>query len=74
MLADGLQALSNLCSSPSPFQMTLYLTFPVAMFWIANQAEWFEDNVIQRKVGAGSVHGLMGVGEGRGHQVVPSMG
>ncbi|CAD7670336.1 unnamed protein product [Nyctereutes procyonoides] len=23
--------------------------FPVAMFWIANQAEWFEDYVIQRK-------------------------
>ncbi|XP_072643559.1 protein PET100 homolog, mitochondrial isoform X4 [Canis lupus baileyi] len=32
------------------FRMTLYLTFPVAMFWIANQAEWFEDYVIQRKV------------------------
>uniref|UniRef100_G1LPI4 PET100 cytochrome c oxidase chaperone n=1 Tax=Ailuropoda melanoleuca TaxID=9646 RepID=G1LPI4_AILME len=31
------------------FRMTLYLTFPVAMFWIANQAEWFEDYVIQRK-------------------------
>ncbi|XP_020724448.2 protein PET100 homolog, mitochondrial-like [Odocoileus virginianus] len=31
------------------FQMTIYLTFPVAMFWIANQAEWFEDYVIQRK-------------------------
>ncbi|KAM5301541.1 protein PET100 homolog, mitochondrial [Glossophaga mutica] len=31
------------------FRMTLYLTFPVAMFWIANQAEWFEDAVIQRK-------------------------
>ncbi|MBZ3881528.1 hypothetical protein SUZIE_163390 [Sciurus carolinensis] len=29
--------------------MTLYLTFPVAMFWISNQAEWFEDYVIQRK-------------------------
>ncbi|EPQ06938.1 hypothetical protein D623_10016171 [Myotis brandtii] len=29
--------------------MTLYLTFPVAMFWIANQAEWFEGSVIQRK-------------------------
>lgn len=37
------------------FQMTLYLTFPVAMFWIANQAEWFEDYVIQRKVGTGRV-------------------
>lgn len=45
-----------LCSSsPLPFQMTLYLTFPVAMFWIANQAEWFEDYVIQRKVGIGTV-------------------
>ncbi|XP_045146294.1 protein PET100 homolog, mitochondrial isoform X2 [Echinops telfairi] len=31
------------------FRMSLYLTFPVAMFWIANQAEWFEDHVIQRK-------------------------
>ncbi|XP_024407030.1 protein PET100 homolog, mitochondrial [Desmodus rotundus] len=31
------------------FRMTLYLTFPVAMFWIANQAEWFEESVIQRK-------------------------
>ncbi|XP_076975678.1 protein PET100 homolog, mitochondrial isoform X1 [Tamandua tetradactyla] len=31
------------------FRMTLYLTFPVAMFWIANQAEWFEEYVIQRK-------------------------
>uniref|UniRef100_A0AC11D7N1 PET100 cytochrome c oxidase chaperone n=1 Tax=Ovis aries TaxID=9940 RepID=A0AC11D7N1_SHEEP len=31
------------------FEMTIYLTFPVAMFWIANQAEWFEDYVIQRK-------------------------
>ncbi|KAM9732526.1 protein PET100 homolog, mitochondrial isoform 4-T4 [Dama dama] len=31
------------------FRMTIYLTFPVAMFWIANQAEWFEDYVIQRK-------------------------
>ncbi|XP_004477195.1 protein PET100 homolog, mitochondrial [Dasypus novemcinctus] len=31
------------------FRMALYLTFPVAMFWIANQAEWFEDYVIQRK-------------------------
>nr|XP_059862441.1 protein PET100 homolog, mitochondrial [Delphinus delphis] len=31
------------------FRMTIYLTFPVAMFWIANQAGWFEDYVIQRK-------------------------
>nr|XP_039321943.1 uncharacterized protein LOC101033543 isoform X2 [Saimiri boliviensis boliviensis] len=32
-------------------EMVLYLTFPVAMFWISNQAEWFENDVIQRKVG-----------------------
>uniref|UniRef100_A0A8C8ZWL2 PET100 cytochrome c oxidase chaperone n=1 Tax=Prolemur simus TaxID=1328070 RepID=A0A8C8ZWL2_PROSS len=31
------------------FRMTLYLAFPVAMFWISNQAEWFEDYVILRK-------------------------
>nr|XP_010347863.1 protein PET100 homolog, mitochondrial isoform X4 [Saimiri boliviensis boliviensis] len=31
------------------FRMVLYLTFPVAMFWISNQAEWFENDVIQRK-------------------------
>jgi protein PET100 len=31
--------------------MSLYLTFPVVMFWISNQAEWFEDYVVQRKVG-----------------------
>ncbi|EHB05242.1 hypothetical protein GW7_07370 [Heterocephalus glaber] len=29
--------------------MIVYLTFPVAMFWISNQAEWFESSVIQRK-------------------------
>lgn len=65
-----LQALSSLCTvwgwwggllalliSPLPFQMTIYLTFPVAMFWIANQAGWFEDYVIQRKVGTGSFRG-----------------
>ncbi|XP_012889008.1 PREDICTED: protein PET100 homolog, mitochondrial [Dipodomys ordii] len=31
------------------FRMVLYLTFPVAMFWVSNQAEWFEDSVILRK-------------------------
>ncbi|XP_014440412.1 protein PET100 homolog, mitochondrial isoform X1 [Tupaia chinensis] len=39
----------SLCSCTLLFQMTLYLTFPVAMFWIANQATWFEDYVIERK-------------------------
>ncbi|XP_059105439.1 protein PET100 homolog, mitochondrial isoform X3 [Peromyscus eremicus] len=31
------------------FRMSLYLTFPVVMFWISNQADWFEDYVVQRK-------------------------
>ncbi|XP_074835889.1 protein PET100 homolog, mitochondrial [Carettochelys insculpta] len=31
------------------FRMVLYLTFPVAMFWISNQAEYFEEYVIKRK-------------------------
>ncbi|XP_070704498.1 protein PET100 homolog, mitochondrial [Pempheris klunzingeri] len=31
------------------FKMVLYLSFPVTMFWISNQAEYFEEYVIQRK-------------------------
>lgn len=31
-------------------QMMLYLSFPVAMFWISNQAEYFEEYVVKRKV------------------------
>ncbi|XP_035870722.1 protein PET100 homolog, mitochondrial-like [Phyllostomus discolor] len=31
------------------FQITLYLTFPVTMFWIANPAQWFEDLIQQKK-------------------------
>ncbi|XP_029015769.1 protein PET100 homolog, mitochondrial [Betta splendens] len=31
------------------FRMTLYLSFPVAMFWISNQAEYFEEYVVKRK-------------------------
>uniref|UniRef100_A0A8C3T0U4 Protein PET100 homolog, mitochondrial n=1 Tax=Chelydra serpentina TaxID=8475 RepID=A0A8C3T0U4_CHESE len=34
---------------PSDFSMVLYLSFPVAMFWISNQAEYFEEYVIKRK-------------------------
>ncbi|KAJ6655008.1 hypothetical protein lerEdw1_006061 [Lerista edwardsae] len=30
-------------------EMMLYLSFPVAMFWISNQAEYFEEYVIKRK-------------------------
>ncbi|XP_074156947.1 protein PET100 homolog, mitochondrial [Sminthopsis crassicaudata] len=31
------------------FRMVLYLTFPVAMFWVSNQADYFEEYVVQRK-------------------------
>ncbi|XP_028907410.1 protein PET100 homolog, mitochondrial [Ornithorhynchus anatinus] len=31
------------------FRMVLYLSFPVAMFWISNQADYFEEYVIKRK-------------------------
>uniref|UniRef100_A0A8C4RCL7 PET100 cytochrome c oxidase chaperone n=1 Tax=Erpetoichthys calabaricus TaxID=27687 RepID=A0A8C4RCL7_ERPCA len=29
--------------------MVLYLSFPVAMFWISNQAGYFEKYVVKRK-------------------------
>ncbi|KAJ8345292.1 hypothetical protein SKAU_G00294850 [Synaphobranchus kaupii] len=29
--------------------MMLYLSFPVAMFWISNQADYFEEYVVKRK-------------------------
>ncbi|XP_057673623.1 protein PET100 homolog, mitochondrial [Corythoichthys intestinalis] len=31
------------------FRMVLYLSFPVTMFWLSNQAEYFEEYVIKRK-------------------------
>ncbi|XP_044309987.1 protein PET100 homolog, mitochondrial [Varanus komodoensis] len=31
------------------FRMLVYLTFPVGMFWISNQSEYFEEYVIKRK-------------------------
>ncbi|XP_006013792.1 protein PET100 homolog, mitochondrial [Latimeria chalumnae] len=31
------------------FRMMLYLTFPVTVFWISNQAEYFEEYVVKRK-------------------------
>ncbi|KTG06710.1 hypothetical protein cypCar_00013249 [Cyprinus carpio] len=30
-------------------QMMVYLSFPVAMFWISNQAEYFEEYIVKRK-------------------------
>uniref|UniRef100_A0A1W7RG62 Protein PET100 homolog, mitochondrial n=1 Tax=Agkistrodon contortrix contortrix TaxID=8713 RepID=A0A1W7RG62_AGKCO len=32
------------------FRMMLYLTFPVAIFWIANQTEFFEKYAIASKI------------------------
>uniref|UniRef100_A0A8C1VXS3 PET100 cytochrome c oxidase chaperone n=1 Tax=Cyprinus carpio TaxID=7962 RepID=A0A8C1VXS3_CYPCA len=32
------------------FRMMVYLSFPVAMFWISNQAEYFEEYIVKRKV------------------------
>uniref|UniRef100_UPI00398E8D15 protein PET100 homolog, mitochondrial n=1 Tax=Pristiophorus japonicus TaxID=55135 RepID=UPI00398E8D15 len=31
------------------FRMFLYLSFPVTVFWISNQAEYFEEYVVKRK-------------------------
>lgn len=31
------------------FRMMIYLSFPVAMFWVSNQAEYFEEYVVKRK-------------------------
>ncbi|MEQ2288515.1 hypothetical protein AMECASPLE_023378 [Ameca splendens] len=31
------------------FRMMLYLSFPVTMFWISNQAEYFEAYIVKRK-------------------------
>lgn len=34
--------------------MMLYLSFPVTMFWISNQAEYFEEYIVKRKVSNGA--------------------
>ncbi|XP_028573088.1 protein PET100 homolog, mitochondrial isoform X1 [Podarcis muralis] len=39
----------RVCGARGPPGMMLYLSFPVAMFWISNQAEYFEEYVIKRK-------------------------
>ncbi|XP_059847893.1 protein PET100 homolog, mitochondrial [Hypanus sabinus] len=31
------------------FRMCLYLSFPVTVFWVSNQAEYFEAYVVKRK-------------------------
>ncbi|XP_071060289.1 protein PET100 homolog, mitochondrial [Pseudochaenichthys georgianus] len=31
------------------FRMMLYLSFPVTMFWVSNQAEYFEEYIVKRK-------------------------
>ncbi|XP_077382755.1 protein PET100 homolog, mitochondrial [Festucalex cinctus] len=30
------------------FRMLVYLSFPVTMFWISNQAEFFEEYVVKK--------------------------
>uniref|UniRef100_A0A8C8SMZ5 Protein PET100 homolog, mitochondrial n=1 Tax=Pelusios castaneus TaxID=367368 RepID=A0A8C8SMZ5_9SAUR len=42
------------------FRMVLYLTFPVAMFWISNQPQYFEEYVIKRKDWGWPHQGLLG--------------
>lgn len=41
---------SHLTRVVCPPQMMLYLSFPVAMFWVSNQAEYFEEYIVKRKV------------------------
>lgn len=36
----------------------LYLSFPVTMFWISNQAEYFEEYIVKRKVSVNSYSSL----------------
>lgn len=31
------------------FRMMVYLSFPVTMFWVSNQAEYFEEYIVKRK-------------------------
>uniref|UniRef100_A0A8B9NZ39 Uncharacterized protein n=1 Tax=Apteryx owenii TaxID=8824 RepID=A0A8B9NZ39_APTOW len=49
--------------------MLLYLSFPVTMFWVSNQAAYFEEHVVQRKVGARTPGPPRGT---RGHVLTPS--
>ncbi|KAM4036555.1 protein PET100 homolog, mitochondrial [Anomaloglossus baeobatrachus] len=54
---DNICITTTLCptkSSPVPIVtgepgMALYLTFPVTMFWISNQPEYFEEYIVKRK-------------------------
>lgn len=39
--------------------MMLYLSFPVTMFWISNQAEYFEEYVVKRKVSSSFISSLL---------------
>uniref|UniRef100_A0A8B9P2E9 Uncharacterized protein n=1 Tax=Apteryx owenii TaxID=8824 RepID=A0A8B9P2E9_APTOW len=55
--------------------MLLYLSFPVTMFWVSNQAAYFEEHVVQRKVGArtpGPPRAATGTAGTRGHILTPS--
>ncbi|KAG9337825.1 hypothetical protein JZ751_027476 [Albula glossodonta] len=46
---SGVKVDYNMGVKIEVFRMMLYLSFPVAMFWISNQAEYFEEYVVKRK-------------------------
>ncbi|XP_075930987.1 protein PET100 homolog, mitochondrial isoform X1 [Petromyzon marinus] len=41
--------LNSKYTAAAGVKMMLYLSFPVAMFWVSNQAEYFEEYVVKRK-------------------------
>ncbi|XP_068130692.1 protein PET100 homolog, mitochondrial [Hyperolius riggenbachi] len=46
---NKLAALPRTAGIPELTWMALYLTFPVTMFWIANQPQYFEEYIVKRK-------------------------
>lgn len=51
--------------------MLVYLSFPVGIFWVSNQASYFQRHVVERKVGEGPGGGGEG---GPGHLGVSPWG
>ncbi|KAI1884302.1 hypothetical protein AGOR_G00225030 [Albula goreensis] len=49
LYGSGVKVDDNMGVKIEVFRMMLYLSFPVAMFWISNQAEYFEEYVVKRK-------------------------
>lgn len=60
-VAQGVaQMMAQEVTELSLSQMFLYLTFPVGVFWVSNQAEFFQRHVIDRKVGEGTLGDILG--------------